>query len=41
VYEKEASKGDSLTSSEDTIDVWASKEALVSLAFFARLAFRA
>jgi hypothetical protein len=28
-----------LTSSEDTIGVWASRETLVSLAFFARLAF--
>jgi hypothetical protein len=41
VYEKETSKEELLTSSEDTVDAWASRETSVSLAFFARLVFRA
>jgi hypothetical protein len=41
VYEKKARKEELLTSSEETVDAWASRETSVSLAFFARLRFRA
>jgi hypothetical protein len=41
VYERKASKEDLLTSSEETVDAWASRETLVSLAFFERLGYRA
>jgi hypothetical protein len=37
----EASKKESLTSSEGTVDAWASRETSVPLAFFARLVLRA
>jgi hypothetical protein len=36
-----ASKEELLTSSEETVDAWASRETSVSLAFFERLGFRA
>jgi hypothetical protein len=39
VHEKKAGKEESLTSSEEIVDAWASRETLVSLAFFARLRF--
>jgi hypothetical protein len=41
VYEKKAIKEELLTSSEETVGAWASRETSVSLAFFARLRFRA
>jgi hypothetical protein len=41
VYEKKARKEELLTSSEKTVDAWASRETSVYLAFFARLKFRA
>jgi hypothetical protein len=41
VYEKKARKEELLTSSEDTVDAWASRETSVSLAFFERLGYRA
>jgi hypothetical protein len=40
VYEKKARKEELLTSSEETVDAWAFRETLVSLAFFERLRFR-
>jgi hypothetical protein len=41
VYERKASKKELLTSSEKTIDAWASREMSVSLAFFERLGYQA
>jgi hypothetical protein len=41
VYERKASKEELLTSSEETVDAWDSREMLVSLAFFERLGYRA
>jgi hypothetical protein len=41
VHEWKASKEELLTSSEETVDAWASKETSVSLAFFERLGYRA
>jgi hypothetical protein len=41
VYEYKARKEELLTSSEETVDAWASRETPVSLAFFARLRFQA
>jgi hypothetical protein len=40
VHEKKASKEEVLTSSEETVDAWASRETLASLAFFERLGYR-
>jgi hypothetical protein len=41
VHERKASKEESLTSSEETVDAWASRETSVSLAFFERLGYQA
>jgi hypothetical protein len=41
MYEKKASKEELLTSSEETVDAWASRETSGSLAFFECLRFRA
>jgi hypothetical protein len=41
MYEYKARKEELLTSSEETVDAWGSREIAVSLAFFARLRFRA
>jgi hypothetical protein len=41
VYKKKASKEESLTSLEETVDTWASRETSASLAFFACLRFQA
>jgi hypothetical protein len=40
VHKKKASKEEVLTSSEESVDAWASRETLVSLAFFERLGYR-
>jgi hypothetical protein len=41
VNKRKAGEDESLTSSEETIDTWASRETSASLAFFARFWFRA
>jgi hypothetical protein len=41
VHEWKESKEELLTSSEETVDAGASRETLVSLAFFERLGYRA
>jgi hypothetical protein len=40
VHEWKASKEELLTSSEETVDAWASREISASLAFFERLGYR-
>jgi hypothetical protein len=41
VHERKESKEELLTSSEETVDAWASRETSASLAFFERLEYRA
>jgi hypothetical protein len=40
VYERKAGKEETLTSLEENVETWPSRETLASLAFFARLRFQ-